>query len=171
MFTFNGTSAACPNAAAVAALILSIRDDIYVEDVRFIMGSSADKVGGYDYSTLKLAGAWSQELGYGRVNAYKALQFAQTYSGNLGIGRQTTDDRQQINMYPNPVSNQLRITSSELRIDKVELVDVTGKLKVEKTNSNDEIFTLDISDFSQGIYFCHIHLSNGQLAVKKIVKQ
>jgi subtilisin family serine protease len=170
-FTFNGTSAACPNAAAVAALILSIRDDIYVEDVRFILGNSADKVGGYDYSTVKLAGNWSQELGYGRVNAYQALQMAQTYSGNLGIFSLQSSINNQVMLYPNPAVNELRIKSIEFGIEKVELFDVAGKLNVVKARNHGDEITLDITHFSQGIYFCHIHLSNGQVAVKKVVKE
>jgi len=170
-FSFNGTSAACPNAAAVAALILSIRDDIYVEDVRYILGSSADKVGGYDYSTIKLAGNWSEELGYGRVNAYKALQLAQTYSGNLGIFNLQSSMNNQVMLYPNPAVNEFKVQSLKFKVEKVELFDVAGKLNVVKSQMQEDEITLEITNLSQGIYFCHIHFSNGQVAVKKIVKE
>lgn len=71
---FNGTSAACPNAAGVMALILSqtpLRTRWTAED---ILKSSCDKVGGYDYSVNTTHGTWSEELGHGRVNAMAALE-------------------------------------------------------------------------------------------------
>ncbi|MBC7653263.1 MAG: S8 family peptidase [Oligoflexus sp.] len=69
---FNGTSAACPNTAAVAALILSANLNLTGQQVRNILESSADKVGGYSYQSNisgQPNGTWSSDAGYGRVNA------------------------------------------------------------------------------------------------------
>ncbi len=77
--TFNGTSSACPNAAGVMALILSVNPSLNVTQARQIIESSCDKVGGYTY-TAGVAnqpnGTWSNDLGHGRVNAFAALQLA-----------------------------------------------------------------------------------------------
>jgi subtilisin family serine protease len=170
-FTFNGTSAACPNAAAVAALILTLRDDLYVEDIRFILGNSADKVGGYDYSTIKFAGNWSPELGYGRVNAYKALQLTQSYSGHPA-SISPRGNNLPICFFPNPVNNELHIATTSRSIEKVALIDLTGKVKTEiipKTHADS--VALNMHDVPQGIYYCHLLLNNGQMIVKKIIKQ
>ncbi|NRB49217.1 MAG: S8 family serine peptidase [Saprospiraceae bacterium] len=73
---FNGTSAACPNAAGVLALILSSAPDLLANEARFVLESTCDKVGNYNYSTFvpgQPAGTWSTALGYGRINAGKAL--------------------------------------------------------------------------------------------------
>lgn len=73
---FNGTSAACPNAAGVLALILSIAPELHYSEVRFILESTCDKAGVYEYSNFadgQASGTWSSELGYGRINAGKAL--------------------------------------------------------------------------------------------------
>lgn len=75
-FLFNGTSAACPVAAGVMALILSAKPALYYADARKILESTCEKVGGYTYNSSVSGqpnGTWSTNLGYGRVNAYQAL--------------------------------------------------------------------------------------------------
>lgn len=77
--TFNGTSSACPNAAGVMALILSVNPSLSMTTARQIIESTCDKVGGYTYNSNVSGqpnGTWSNELGYGRVNAFAALQLA-----------------------------------------------------------------------------------------------
>ena len=72
---FNGTSSACPNAAGVAALALSINPNFSQNQIREILEKSAEKVGGYDYTTTfgKLNGTWNSEMGHGRLNALNAV--------------------------------------------------------------------------------------------------
>lgn len=72
---FNGTSAACPHVAGVAALILSVRPDLTGQQVRDVIEQTAQKVGGYSYTTTqgRPNGTWNQEMGYGLVNAYAAV--------------------------------------------------------------------------------------------------
>ena len=65
---FGGTSAACPQVAATAALILSIYPNMTPQQVFNIITSSADPVGGYVYTN-----GVSNELGHGRLNACQAL--------------------------------------------------------------------------------------------------
>jgi len=73
---FNGTSSACPNAAAVAALILSVNSNFSGVKVREILEKSTDKISGYTYDTQKVNGSWNNEVGHGRVNAQKAVQLS-----------------------------------------------------------------------------------------------
>ena len=72
---FNGTSAACPNAAGVMALILSEDSTLTELQAREILSRTAEQVGGYQYDQAMTFGWWSDEMGYGRVNALKALQY------------------------------------------------------------------------------------------------
>ena len=77
--TFNGTSSATPNTAGVMALILSVNPSLTFTQARQILESSCDKVGGYTYNSGVSGqgnGTWSNDLGYGRVNAYTAMQAA-----------------------------------------------------------------------------------------------
>ena len=45
---------------------------------RKVLNKGSKKVGGYDYSTMKEDGGWSEELGYGRINAYNSLVYGAT---------------------------------------------------------------------------------------------
>ena len=65
---FGGTSAACPQVAAVAALILSVDPGFTPLEVFDIITQTADDVGAYSNSN-----GISKELGHGRLNACKAL--------------------------------------------------------------------------------------------------
>ncbi len=65
---FGGTSASCPQVAAVAALILSLNNTLTQQQVFDIITQTADRVGGYTYTNGR-----SVELGNGRLNACAAL--------------------------------------------------------------------------------------------------
>ncbi len=76
--TFNGTSAASPHAAAVAALVLSVNANLTEDNVKTIIENSADKIPGYtfQYTPGYDNGTWNYEMGYGRVDAYHAVEIA-----------------------------------------------------------------------------------------------
>ncbi|MFT3947381.1 MAG: S8 family serine peptidase [Agriterribacter sp.] len=64
-----GTSAAAPQVAAVAALVLSLNNNLPQLQIFDILTQTAERVGGYAYD----ANGWSNELGFGRLNACAAL--------------------------------------------------------------------------------------------------
>jgi hypothetical protein len=75
---FSGTSAACPVAATVGALMIVVNDNLTEAQIKQHLAQSCEKVGGYSYtanSTHTLS-TWSAELGYGRVNMQAALQLS-----------------------------------------------------------------------------------------------
>lgn len=68
----SGTSASCPIAAGTMALIYSANPFLTLNQSRFIIESSTDKIGAYTYNSNvngQPNGTWSEELGYGRINA------------------------------------------------------------------------------------------------------
>ncbi len=77
---FNGTSSATPHVAALAGLIVSVNPSLSSEDVRRIIAHSADKINPAGYAYLPNAGkphgTWNNEVGYGRINAERALLIA-----------------------------------------------------------------------------------------------
>lgn len=74
----SGTSFAAPQLSCVAALILSIRPDLTGKEVRDVIEQTAQKVGGYSYTTHsdRPNGIWNNEMGYGLVDAHAAVNRA-----------------------------------------------------------------------------------------------
>jgi subtilisin family serine protease len=74
---FNGTSAATPHVAGLGALLFSLRPDLDSAEARRIVESTCDKISPnlYAYANVgtKPSGTWHEEVGYGRVNAERAL--------------------------------------------------------------------------------------------------
>lgn len=68
--SFNGTSAACPHVAGVAAAAWATNTDLTNIQLRNIINQTADQVGGYYYDP---GTGKSNELGHGRVNLYHAI--------------------------------------------------------------------------------------------------
>jgi thermitase len=82
---FNGTSAATPHVAGLAALVRSVRPDLSNIEVREILSRTCDKISPslYPYALVagKPYGTWHAETGYGRINAERALLAACAYGG------------------------------------------------------------------------------------------
>ncbi|WP_394758986.1 CotH kinase family protein [Flavobacterium sp.] len=72
-----------------------------------------------------------------------------------------------IAIYPNPASNLITINSSNT-INKIEIIDIYGKLVKIITLNENEIKT-DISSFSKGIYFIKIYDEN-DIKTEKLIK-
>ena len=65
----DGTSFSSPQVSAVIALLKQIKPSISNTEVKEVLKLSADKVGGYTYVNGR-----SDELGFGRLNAFKAIK-------------------------------------------------------------------------------------------------
>lgn len=110
--TFNGTSAACPNAAGVAALLISANPNLTTHQVRQIMSWTCDKIP-YAYDSLAAFGTWNLEVGYGRLNAFEAVSQA------INTSSITENSNSLISFGPNPASENAFIrnnTSEKLEI-------------------------------------------------------
>lgn len=72
--SFGGTSSACPGAAGVAALVLSVNPNLKWHEVKDLFKRACDRIdpqgGGYD------ASGHSVKYGYGRLNARTAVELA-----------------------------------------------------------------------------------------------
>lgn len=78
---FGGTSSATPLAAGICALMLSVNPNLRLNEIKDILKRSADKIGGgYDSSGR------STRLGFGRINALRAVQMASVNSNTPNTG-------------------------------------------------------------------------------------
>ncbi|MEW6508300.1 MAG: S8 family serine peptidase [Bacteroidota bacterium] len=86
-FTYNSyahyvnpyTSQSTPFASGIIALLKSIKTDLTASQCYNILKNTADKIGADSYIS-----GWNRYLGYGRINAYKALKYTlENYGGTL----------------------------------------------------------------------------------------
>lgn len=115
--SFGGTSSACPLAAGVCALILSVKPELTAAQVKEILESTTDKIGSTsDYN----AKGHSIHFGYGRINALKAVTKAKTgqipaaggnttgggtHGGNSGNNTTNNNNNTNNTPAPNPAPN------------------------------------------------------------------
>jgi len=71
-----------------------------------------------------------------------------------------------LSMYPNPTSNVISIDSKNHVITSIRIFDISGKQLFSETNLNSLSKQVDISAFSEGIYFININ----DKTTKKIVR-
>lgn len=76
-----------------------------------------------------------------------------------------------VNIYPNPVNNYTYVRSST-PIDKIIIYDLSGKLLFKKKN-NLSVLTqkINLTQFSNGVYFVSITTESDDIITKKIIKQ
>jgi hypothetical protein len=96
-----------------------------------------------------------------------------TYQNECNIGIASTTLSNQISVYPNPTSNELRITNYELRITAVEIFDFLGRrqcLNFVQQPKAEDTMVINISNLPNGIYFVMITTEKGRVT-KKVIKQ
>ena len=106
---FGGTSATAPQVAGVIALIKSVNDCLSVNQIKNIIYQTADKVGGYNYNWDLNNPGHSKELGYGRVNAYAAVQLAQQMNSST-LDLYVKDRPDDMGVEPNPTPDNMWIS-------------------------------------------------------------
>ena len=83
---FGGTSSACALAAGVAALVLSMRPNFTVRELKQILADSADKIGSNNTPDSRYDPATGHSLryGFGKVNAAAAAELADATLVHIG---------------------------------------------------------------------------------------
>jgi|TARA_B110001469_G_C9607887_1_gene302307 hypothetical protein len=84
------------------------------------------------------------------------------------IGVKPSSSKKQIQFSPNPTNGFLNVKEIHT-VEEIQFFDVAGKLvRAESSFNGNEI---DISMLKQGLYLLKVSLKNGELVIKKVIKQ
>ncbi|MGB0888088.1 MAG: T9SS type A sorting domain-containing protein [Vicingaceae bacterium] len=86
----------------------------------------------------------------------------------LTVGINDLEQNKVVNIYPNPVQNQLFIELNNEAITKLDIIDFSGKLILSKTDYTKK--SVDVSNLPQGIYVLRISTQNG-ITINRFIKQ
>ncbi len=153
----SGTSMSCPEVSGVAALILALNPTLTPNEVRAILAASAIDMG---------APGKDNRFGYGMVNAARALQLTQLYTGSKPINPALTDF--QYRDVQDSISGKTIFTRSELtlpeEVQSFELFDPCGR-RVCRINQVQSKITLSLP----GIYYLTLYPENRNRYSIKII--
>ena len=93
------------------------------------------------------------------------------YSENCVLGLPLVD-KETFSLVQNPVKDDLVLkTSGDLGNCNIQIYNMDGKFLFEKNTVFGEQETLDVSRLSSGLYFVHLKSENGNIEVKKFIKE
>ncbi len=104
------------------------------------------------------------------------------YLDNLHFILNSGDDITEVNsdisfnLYPNPANQQtnLYINSKDFLVGSLQIVDFLGKSIVSKPiliNNGDNLITLDLNGFANGLYMITINTKNGDIRQKMLIQK
>ncbi len=89
-------------------------------------------------------------------------------ASRVSFGIEQEQEQKSIELYPNPVKNQLHIKA--MANTKVSLYDMQSKLIWQQT-LNTNVKTINLSHLQQGIYFAKFVDASGEVFIKKVIKE
>lgn len=124
-----------------------------------VLSFSKDSTGKYAFSIK--ATEWRKDP----TNFYKVASstyFDYTIDIPQVLGVNEINGKRYINCYPNPAKDKIHLNTNE-NVEQIEIINVLGEIFPVSELSLNEI---DVSTFSNGVYFFRIKTSNGQQSVK-----
>jgi len=88
--------------------------------------------------------------------------------GEIGIDEVELSDL--IFIYPNPTSEEFKVSSLKLRIENIEIIDIYGQKLSSLFSRSSPLTSINISHLPAGIYFVRI-TTEKEIITKKIVKK
>jgi hypothetical protein len=88
----------------------------------------------------------------------------------LGGMADYNSDINKVSLYPNPTQNTINIKSFSKPIVDLKVYAISGALLQQINGVNNNDFALNISNYSNGIYFVNLTLDGGSTTVHKIIK-
>lgn len=113
----------------------------------------------YRYYRFVLATAWTPNSNF---TALKQLDFT-VDSSVLSVDRNTISDS--FKVYPNPTSDFINITATDVAIKNVKLINLIGKVIYNSKSAK----TIDVRNFAKGLYILKIESNKGGVFSKKVI--
>lgn len=88
------------------------------------------------------------------------------YINNLGLNEKNSSN---LNLFPNPTSNEINFNSNILKISKIKVYSVDGKEVLSK-NVHSNSGNLSVSTLIKGVYTIEFHFEDGSSNVEKFLK-
>jgi minor extracellular serine protease Vpr len=155
---FSGTSMASPCVAGIVALVLEANPLLTAAQVKSILKSTARE----DNYTGVIDPPGHPRWGYGKVNAYAAVQLA---LNTIGLQVEKNELSNQI-IWPNPARDFIQINfDQETTLLKLSATDVAGKT----VDLNQGKSRVDVSALSPGMYVLTVHTNRGVSNTKLVV--
>ena len=101
-------------------------------------------------------------------NTFDSLGFHDCYCTSLSID--DNDAQSHIDIYPNPVINGEFTIKSEMPIERVEIIDISGKLvEIQEFEGRLKQVRLTVNENRKGFYLVKIRLDSGQIQSRKLL--
>ena len=106
---------------------------------------------------------WTYEDSEGNVTTQEQTVIVEAVAGLSELAKAG------INIYPNPVNNNVNIQSAREQVNSVVVTDLSGRVCLQKaTNSQHEV--LNLSELNSGIYLIQLETANGNYTAKIVKK-
>ena len=73
-------------------------------------------------------------------------------------------------IFPNPIKDQFTISFERANINQVQLIDVSGKITIDKKVTDSNQLSISTLDLNSGIYLIRIFINNGIINSKIIIE-
>lgn len=152
---FSGTSMSSPMVSGIVALMLEANPNLTPLEVKQILLETARTD---NYTTT---GVPNFSWGWGKVSAIDAVKMAVDRIGLEEIRKEFYFD-----IYPNPTTNILNISSSK-KVNSIEIFDLLGR---KQYFSKENPRQINISSLNKGMYILSINIGGRELR-RKIIKR
>jgi hypothetical protein len=102
------------------------------------------------------------------------------WTGSIGVWKiplsevgikEINNNESNIKVYPNPVTDEIRVISNQCSVNSVEIYNILGeKIYSLPLTDNRSPITINCSSFAKGVYFIKATTSEGAV-VKKFIKE
>jgi len=150
---------------ATQVLLFDFRNSEYVADNTYRTKENIDlpSFSGLSYFAIRYK------------NSYCSLNWLTVLFDNITISDGTVgiDDflLSEINIYPNPTSNEIHIDNNRNLINSYKIVDNLGKTYFNVRKNITKNIKLDISELSNGVYFIVFNTKNGFISKKIFIRK